>query len=387
MKTIRFFCVTAAVLILVSCTQEHLIFLMNLQRADLLTVEQIVRESGLEKPAPEPESPAEKPRSSRPAPVDPAPSVPVTNIRRSMTVAPDQDFSVTLKDGSNTVIVKSVEGGVSFQGDKSEIPLGMFVFRSGTNDGRIHLQTVFPDGPVRQNVYYTVHVRVSAAPAPAATNAVRKSAPAAAQAQTNGDAVPTPNLSQMIVSATGGLSPTEAVRELQKMLNSSSLTDVDRELIRYKMVEILIEQRAFTRAETEINLIRNERRKDLYRARLQSARNNGKEAVRSYLSALGGDDETRKMAILELETVLIRLGAVDRGLIGTLIAETKKYRSDVLFYAESMIAIARIFQYVPDVYAARDILKPLLQAEWPEEVRAKAQAAYDELERQFLDYR
>jgi flagellar motor component MotA len=128
--------------------------------------------------------------------------------------------------------------------------------------------------------------------------------------------------------------------------------------------------------------------KALYRARLAKARNNQKEAVRNYISLLGNSsDTTRKTGILELENLLLEMGSADRNLLESLTAETKKFRSDADFYGSSMIRIARIYPYLKDVYKAKEILESVMNGNFSKEVKAEAEKAYEELKKDFLEYR
>ena len=311
--------------------------------------------------------------------------VPAIRVERRLDVMRDQDFSVNLSEMTNFIVLKSVQGGVRYLKEKSDLAKSLFVFHSGTNDGSVVFHAADPEGKVYKSVVYTI--KVAPGPAMDTNREPEQKKKNVTNGQTD-EAVPSPNLSQMILSSIEGLSPTEAARELGKRMDSPDIADGDKEFIRYRLIDIMLDQRNYGQAEYQISQIGSDPMKALYRARLAKARNNQKEAVRNYISLLGNSsDTTRKTGILELENLLLEMGSADRNLLESLTAETKKFRSDADFYGSSMIRIARIYPYLKDVYKAKEILESVMNGNFSKEVKAEAEKAYEELKKDFLEYR
>lgn len=366
-----------------SCTQEYLILVRNLDRTQWLSLDDVLHESGLEARTRPVEKKPDTVIPDNPLPRETEKVLPSTNIQKRLTVPADQDFSVQIPVDSNFIVLKSVLGGMKHLKDRSDPFNGLFQFHSGTEDGSIEFQTYSPDGKIDRSIVYLVRVNRKL---PSATETANTNAKGRTNDQTNAN-VPSPNLSQMILSSIQGLSPTEAARELGKMLDSSEITDNDKEFIRYQLVDIMIAQRNYTPADGQIGLIKSDPVKTLYRARLQRAKGNQKEAVRNYIGLLAAPEETRKKAILELEDLLLEMGSADKGLLDSLQAETAKYKTDKAFYGTSMVRIAKIYPYLQEVYKARDILEKIIAGNYGDDVTADAEEALKSLKRDFLEYK
>lgn len=368
-----------------SCTQEYLILLRNLDNAEFINLDQVLKESGLGvQGAPMPLKPSVIYQATNQNPVAES-SAPSVRIERQLDVQADQDFSVNLSDVTNFIVLKSVQGGIRYLKEKSDLTKALFVFHSGTNNGSIVFHTADTDGKLNKSIAYSV--RVGPKQPVEESKQPEQKKKTATNDQAN-EAVPSPNLPQMILSSIQGLSPTEAARELGKMMDSQEISDNDKEFIRYKLIEIMIDQRNYGQADYQITQIGSEPMKTLYRARISKAKGNQKEAVRNYISLLGNSpDGTRKTGIIELEDLLLEMGSADKNLLESLSAETKKYKNDGDFYGSSMIRIARIYPYLQDVYKSKDILESIMDGNFSEEIRAEARKAYEELKKDFLEYR
>lgn len=383
-KRFKFVPLLLTVLGVSACTQEYLILARNIDRADFLSLDQVLDESGLDMD--------EKQTANKTVVMNPATNqnaftenvVPIVRIERQRDVSSDEDFSISLSDNTNFIVLKSVQGGVRFLKDKSDLSKSLYLFHSGTNNGVIVFHTADRDGKLNQSITYNVRVSVKA---PVIEN---KQPDQKKKTVTNEqpEATPSPNLSQMILSSIQGLSPTEAARELGKMMDSADISDSDKEFIRYKLIEIMIDQRNYGQADYQISQITSDPMKNLYRARYAKARGNQKEAVRNYIALLGNSpDAVRKTGILELEDLLLDMGSADKNLIESLSAETKKYKNDPDFTGSSLVRIARIYPYLKDVYTAKDILESVMGGNFSEEIKAEARKAYEELKKDFLEYR
>jgi retron-type reverse transcriptase len=109
--------------------------------------------------------------------------------------------------------------------------------------------------------------------------------------------------------------------------------------------------------------------------------------MRHYLDALGGDEDTVKRTVIDLEKLILAIGSAEKSMIDRLKTETVKYKSDKEFYVSSMLGIARIYQYLPDIYSAKDIYDSILNGDYSEDQKEKTRKSYEELKKDFLEYR
>lgn len=375
----------AAVLVLsgllVSCNQEHLILWKNLNRADTLSFESILKESGLSgAPSARPTQP---PAASQPPAPSPTPS-PVPVINRQLEIPPLTEFTVQLPPEGGNLVLQSLQGGIQNLRDRSTPAQGIFSFVSGERDGRIHLRLYDNNGTLKKNIYYYVRLKGPSAPtytsmptaAPTPTPA-EEEAPAA----TN-----TGNMASALLSSLQGMSPTEAAREIDRMLEIQDLSASDREELLSRLADIQLSQRAFNHLEKTIALMTDPYRKNLYTGRLFRTKRNPQAALKLLISAIGGPDSVKKAAILEAGAVMIEMGSADRGILDRLQAETKKLQTDKAFAADSYIQIARIMVYLPDVYKAQAILESVQNGDYPADKKRKASNVLRELKRDVLEY-
>ncbi len=376
-------------IILTSFTQEHLIYLKNINKASIISLEQILSESGLS--IKKKEGPKKKPDKeiTNNAVYENPSKKRISEVSKQLQIPENQDFSINLSQENSFIILKSVQGSAKYLSDKSNKDKGIFLFHNGNSDSKIQFQSYDTGGALDKNIYYYIKAQLvlTQAVKPVLTtnlmtNNIQPSNQTIEAASSNTSA-----FSPMVDASISGLSPTEAVQELKKMLDSQDVSNNDKETIRYKIVDILIEQRSYTAAQDNVNQIGSAVKKSLYQARLQRARKNYKDSLRNYLNAISGDNETKKASILELESLILEMGTVEKTMIETLLAGTKALANDKRFYGDSMISIARIYQYIPDVYSAKDIFDSIINGDFDSDIKAKAGKYYDELKSDFLEYK
>ena len=353
-------------LFLSSCTQEHLILVRNWNRVKLLSLDQILTESGLKKSKQAKNSaPADAVSEETNAAPEPAPAPKkIASQNKDLLIPVNQDFSIQQSSGTNLLVIKSVQGGVSYLKEKSQPDTGLFYFHTSEKDGKIHFQLYSASGELLKNLYY--YVRIKPNPKPAEPAAAVKKTPPAAESTTTASAqsseednasAPVPSkadISQLIVRSIAGMPPNEAIRELNRMLDNPDFSDPDKEVIRYKVIELYLAQTSYTPALAEMEKIQNPARKALYNARYLKARKKYQESLRSYMDSLTGDDSVRRLAIPETENLILTMGTVEKDFIDKLLAETKRFKTDKAFTGTSLVQIAKIYQYLPDVYAANE---------------------------------
>ncbi len=372
--------------IVTGCSQEHLIFLKNLRNIKLLTLQDILEESGLSN---------KKNREERITNQTGNETVNenivknnVESFNKELVLPSDKDFSIGIKLSNDFVVLKSIQGDAVYIKDSSRQEKGLFLFHSGRKDSKIRFQDFDINGTLIKNLNYFVKIQSVPEETRKPVKTVFSSSSSSNLTETNAVVSSSGNtdISSAIIASIQGLSTTEALHELSKILASPDIQDDEKEVIRYKMTEILISQKSYGQAETQINNMQNQYKKSYYTGKLLMDRKNFKEALRHYLNALGGDDDTRKNSVLDLEKLILSIGAAEKSLIDRLKVETGKYKSDKSFYVASMLGIAKIYQSLPDIYSAKDIYESILNGDYSQDQKDKAKNSYEELKKDFLEY-
>jgi tetratricopeptide (TPR) repeat protein len=381
--------------LLTSCTQEHLIYVRNINKnLPLISLDQILTESGLKPKKPDSKKSQMDAGSKKQSYLETSVSK-IPEYNKEMQIAEDQDFSINLTEDKSFVVLKSVQGDVVYLKDKSEQDKGLFVFHSGKTDSKVLLQVYNVNGDLVKNVNYFIRMKAAQKKAVQESPKIQAGNITAQQANTNTAAETAAvqtvnsneNVSSIVITAIQGLSPTEAANELKKMLASSDISDEDRDAIRYKLMDILIGQKSLAQAQKELEQVNVPAKKALYQGRILRMKKNNNEALKNYLSALSGDDLTKRSAISEIESLLLDMGTVEKSVVERLQNETKQYSGDKDYYAESMIQIGRIYEYLPDIYSAKAIFESIINGSFSEVSKAKARKYYNELKKDFLEYK
>ncbi|MGA2141271.1 MAG: hypothetical protein ABSG94_02515, partial [Brevinematales bacterium] len=231
------------------CSQEHLIFMKNLRNIKLLNLKDILDESGLS---------GKKSRQAQELPGESKPGISNENIIKSnvesynkeLIIPSDKDFSISIKLSNDFVVLKSVQGDSVYMKDSSRQANGLFLFHSGAKDSKIKFQDFDVNGDLLKNINYYVKIKVPAVTLPQqmSSTAAGASSSAASASQaavtsgitgsmtdTNAQGKSNIDISPAIISSVEGLSPTQALHELSRMLASPDIADNEKEMIRYRM--------------------------------------------------------------------------------------------------------------------------------------------------------
>jgi len=384
-KFSKFFLVGLTFFALYSCSQEHLIFFKNITRARFISFKDILKESGFLKE--KKESVTNKILKKIEPVEEEVQQQKIPSQSKQIMVPEGKEFSVSLPFQSNFVVLKDVKGDVRYLKESSRPDRGIFMFQSGRKDSKISFQQFNLNGELEKNINYYVKVLLASNQIALQSSSSAKSSSSLPPKETEQISNTNTSLSLLITTTLGGLTPSESISELRKMLSSEDFSEDDKEIIRYKLIEILIEQSRFKNAHDEVELLKNRYKKAYYLGEIYFGEKSYKESLRYFIDALNGDDDTKKAAILGAEALILKTGAADKSLIERLASEIKKFKKDKRFYAEAMIGIGRIYQYVPDVYSAKDIYDSIVSGDYDEDIKEKARTYSDELKKEFLDYR
>jgi hypothetical protein len=436
-----------SVIFFLSCTQEHLLLLKNIQSAQFLSFEQMLDETGYSQyinrpkpvtnqipltadvmttnqvslvvilktnfitnttPAPggqtvltqiikQPVDSAKTVQSNKiitqiqnkKPPADNTPIIKepliISPVYKSIEMIPGEEFSINIFEKGAILTLKTIEGDIKFLKEKSNPSDGFFLFIGGSQNSSAIFHGYTKAGKLIKKYIYSIkplNTPVNAIPQQT-TNQIIISPPS--DAFTNkGTAF---QLSDAVISSLQYLSLPEKIKILYKNIDSSEMTSADKELLRYHLISLLIDNYNFKDALININLLSDQYRKSLYMARMYDKQKKPLEALKNYYAALNGDDSVKKETLIEMEALYLKQGDIDAGALGKLEAETKRFiQSDPDLYARSMINIARLYQYIHDIYRSKDIFESIIKGSYSKNVLQEAKKYYDELKKNFLEY-
>ncbi|OHD58510.1 MAG: hypothetical protein A2014_01630 [Spirochaetes bacterium GWF1_49_6] len=436
-----------SVVFFLSCTQEHLLLLKNIQNAQFLSFEQILDESGytkyINRPKPVtnqlppvadvmttnqvslvvilktnfitntspalngqtivtqvvtlPVDPAKTIQSNKiitqiqnkKPPVDNTPIVKepltITPVYKSIEMIPGEEFSINIYEKDVLLTLKTVEGDIKFLKDKSNPSDGFFLFLGGNINSSVIFHGYTKTGKLIKKYIYQIKpmgAAVNPQP-PQTTNQITISPEDTAPTNKGGGF----QLSDTVISSLQYLSSPEKIKLLYKNIDSTEMSPQDKELLRYHLISILIDNFNFKESLSNINLLSDQYRKSLYMARMFVKQKKPLDALKNYYAALNGDNSVKKEALLEMESLYLKEGDIDAGALAKMEDETKRFiQIDPDFYARSMINIARLYQYIHDIYRSKDIFEGILKGVYSKNVLQEAKKYYDELKKNFLEY-
>lgn len=377
-------------------TQEHLIFFRNLNHVSLFSIDQLLKESGLKINKSEGQKKTETNIVVNKPVITETAVKKIAEIHKQLQIPENNDFSINLPQNNNFVVLKSIQGDTKYLKDNSRQDKGFFLFHSGKTDSKIQFQIINVDGNMQTNIYYYIQLQTVQKQSISSSSVVELSTNQASSAPetqpqmeqgTNQSIFPS-----MVITSTEGLSQESAAGEYRKMLNSANVTPEEKEKIRYKLIDTLIGMKSLTEAQSQIDQVIQPAKKLYYTAKIQQRQLNNKESLRNYLNiltgtAVPGDESTIKDTLLGLEDLILGMNSIDKSLLDTIISRTKIYNSDKKFFGTSMINIARIYQFVPDAYAAKDIFESIINGDYDAGIKDSAGKYYKELKNDILDYK
>ena len=322
------------------------------------------------------------------------PNTPSTHIDQDALV--NEDFSINIFEKNAVIQLKTIRGDIGYLKDQSNPKDGFFLFHNGRSGGEVFFEVYDPNGKMTKTLIYRIkplNFKSDTKQIVRMTNIIRN--PGIGE-QTNTEIPDTGTnagftMSEFVLKSIENLPAAQQIRTLYQNIDAPEMRvqerTADREALRWKLVDILIDQTLFTEAMSNINLITDQYKKNYYTARLQQKQRNNKQAENNYTYAMNGDAKTKKDSILELENLLLKEGDVSAGAVQKVSAETAAFRSsDPDFYAKSMINIARLYEFIGKVYDAQAIYESILSGAYSPANKKSAQKYYDELKKNFLDY-
>ncbi len=371
-----------------SCSLEHLIFMRNLKKFDFDITKQILVDIGIVTNVDNRSKQLSDDKLEN-EPLQVEKKIPVEN--KLVKIKNNNIFTIKLPEKEKFIVLKSIEGDTTFSSNDSKIEEGIFVFTSGKKDSKIRFEVFDLNGDLKKRVNYFVNIIID-------TNIEKKKEEVTQQKTktiettnivTNEGAIKTSiGIKGVIQSIKKDLPYAEAINEYEKMINSPELTEEEKDLVKYNLIELLLERNNFEKAQNIINSLRNEGRKLYYNALLNTSRKREREAFIQYRDALTkSDNETKKLVIAGLLELLKKNKLASLEEVEDLEKNISKFKNEKEFYANSMIAMSELYVYFEKVYKAEEILKSIIEGEYNESLKKKARGVYKDLREGFIEYR
>ncbi len=382
-----------ALLLFQACTQEHFIFVRNIRTAKLLTMDQVLGDAGLLF-----NSQASSTTSTTLPRLTTTTTIPystttttVPTVTKYLDIPAGEEFSINIYEPNMFIILKKITGNLTLLSNRSDPENGFFLFRNGVVNSQATFYIHELGGRLRKIIVYKIDIPATAGRTntqvvtQSPTNLRTLIPPDTTQTQQN--VLPT-GIANTVIASLRGLSESEQIRTLSNNIASVNVPQGDKEILRYKLLDILIAQRSFSLADPQIAALQDRFQKALYQGRYYWKKSQYVNAIKAYLEALDGPDATKRAAIVELSKLLYEYGNVETNIVMKLRTETEKYKdSDPEFYGRTILDVGRLYEFVRDVYEAERVYQSVLNGNYSAETKRVADAYYTELKNNFLLYR
>lgn len=377
-------------LTLQACTQEHFIFVRNLPSARLLTMDQVLRDAGLLSTSSTTTTTTVRTQQTTQTTLRTTTTTTVPTVSKYLDIPANEEFSINIYEPNMFIILKKVTGNLTLLSNRSDPENGFFLFRNGVVNSQATFYIHELGGKLKKIIVYKINIPPSLQSSTTQTvtqspTNLRSLIPDNGQNQQTTAVVGAANA---IILSLQGLSSSEQIKTLTDNINSADVSQADKEILRYKLLDILIDQRSFSLADPQIAALQNVHQKALYQARYYWRKYQYVNAMKSYLQAIEGPDAAKRAAITELAKMLFEYGNVDASIVIKLRSETEKYKdSDPEFYGRAIIDVGRLYEFTRDVYEAEKIYQSVITGNYNAETKRLADLYYTELRNNFLFYR
>ncbi len=370
------------ILLFSACHQEGFILIRNLDRAEWLTVEDFLRESGLSTQS---SIQTTNQVSRKPSEVPQSSSLPQET--KYMTIPENKDFTLQISSPNTLITLKSVSG-VTYLKENSDPEQGLFAFRSASTNGRAHFQYYDLDGRLLKNVYYYFKIQKPSTTPTSTTNiATRKptpTQPTETETQTNTNLPPrtqTQNI-DWLLSSIRKLPAGEAIKNLESATADTTFSDSEKEQLNYTLIEYYLKQRLYTRASNRIETLQERGYQAYYRGLYYEAIQKPTRALEYLLQSLDIGGSVVPQAVVATGRVMINSGVSDATLVARLDNLTTSIK-DPSLAAESMIQIAYLYEGLRNITRARQLYQTVISGNYPRQWKEKAQQELTTLNQQF----
>ncbi|MCX7821409.1 MAG: hypothetical protein N2258_07025 [Brevinematales bacterium] len=371
-------------LLLFSCSQEHLILIRNIKKIDFNLMEQILKDIGaISNKNNETNILSEDERIEQNLPVEKK----IESENKIVRIKNNNIFTIKVPYKDGFVVLKSIEGDTIFNSNDTRIEDGIFSFISGKKDSKIRFELVNADGEVKKRLNYYINIIVETNVIQKVEEVSNKEKKVEVTNEVTNEKISALGIKGIIENIKNNLPYAEAVKEYENLINSD-ITEDEKDIVRYNLIELLIRRSNYEKAQKIINDIKNEGRKLYYNGLLNIARKRDKEGYIYYRDALAkSDNDTKKMVISGLLELLKRNKIATLDEVEDIEKNIMKFKNDKNFYANSMISLAEVYVYFEKVYKSEEILKGIIEGEYSEAIKKKARGVYKDLREGFIEYR
>lgn len=380
-----------------ACSQGGILWITSVRKKPVLTLRQILTESGLSKvrmhqkksirPIHQ-EKTRKKSISKKKTLVKSPKTVTIypKNIFERLQIAPNAVFSIVRREKDVFFVLKKIEGDLSFLSNLSDIPSGRFVFKSGKQTGGIQLQIYDLSGVLRTNLVYTVAVLP---PKPIVVS--DRNEPPPQLPVTNKALKPIQSDPLLFYKATlaslRGLSVSKQIREVSKILVKNNIPASDQQKLQQYLIGLYLQNREFSQAEKWIKLLKDKEAGFYFEGLSRFLQSKPQEAVQIFSEGLQLKGEFLPQIVLKLEEVLLKTGFVTPSLLNDLEQKTKEIKEEKDFYIRSKINLIRLYPFSGDLKKSQILIKELENQPLKPKFKNLLLQAKEEISKNFLNYR
>ncbi|MEJ5284103.1 MAG: hypothetical protein ACP5Q5_03205 [Brevinematia bacterium] len=368
-----------------SCSQEHLILLRNIKKVDFDLMKQILKDIGaLTNGEEKNELISEDEADKQPLPIEKR----IETENKIVRIKNNNIFTIKVPYKDGFVVLKSIEGDTIFNSNDSKIEEGIFLFTSGRKDSRIRFDIVDLGGEIKKRVNYYINIILETNVVEKKEEIVKKEKKIEVTNEVTNEKPSNLGIKGIIENIKNNLPYAEAVKEYENLINSTDISEEEKDLVRFNLIELLLRRNNYEKADKVISEIKNEGRRLYYRGLLSIARKREKEGYIYFRDGLSkADNDTKKLVISGLLELLKKTKIATLDEIDDLEKNIAKFKNDKNFYADSMISLAEVYVYFEKVYKSEEILKSIIEGEYSEQVKRKARGVYKDLREGFIEYR
>lgn len=383
-----------ATISLAGCTQSHLIYTKNLSRIPLLSVDQLLEESGL-KTDPQPQSQQVKKTSDKKSTVTKPKDTQNQSTQKTgdaalhtekLSIPAQEEFSINLDPKNVFIVLKAIEGDTRLLTDRSDPEVGIFLFRMGQANSRLVFQIYDLGGKLRKTQVYLIQAGAGLPVNQQQSNTVIT---LDTTRNTNGpgeqELLP---LARSIIASLENQSIRQQIRILEKALSDPAMSARDRQDLLVELIKRYISEHQFTSAQPRINELTDPQWKNYLSGLLLHQQNKYTQAMQLYIQTLRGRPVFMPELLSSMLSLYLRTGNTELSILQEMETANQASReSQPQIYAENLLHLASLYEMAGEIDKAAALLRELTSGKYSFSIENQAHKQMKELEANFMDYR
>ncbi len=374
-------------LLSISCTQEHLVLAKNLNKAELISINQILEESGLKAEKTQvivKTNTVNKTKVNKQTNTKKPPAV--NSSTTTLKIPQGEEFSINLDSRNAFIVLKSISGDLKFLNTKSNPDKGFFLFLMGNNNSLVSFFVYDLSGILRKKINYQVHALDALNKTDSKTNStlVLDNTKKNNEPEINKNS----DVAKTILRNLEGKSIREKIKLLEKDMESPEITDADKQVLLKELTRIYLDDYSFSKAKDSIEKIQDSKWTDYLNGLYYHRKKQYNLALQYYIKTLDTNPDFKEEYIPQIIDLLSKLGNIELSIIEKLEKQNQTLADDFKDnYALNQIGIALIYSQNMEIEKSEKILKNIIEGDYSFGVIRTAEDSLKELKKEFLDYR